>query len=199
MIRRNRRSACAVVVGCALLAPTGPASAADAPRCPSFEELGRRVDARIDGILALTPGMPLREFTGKHASQGLNFWDNVDRDKETVFFVGVSDADASVSDELVCRFDQSDRLRSCKRECCRSTTRRITEAQYKAISVGEARADVESRLCSPSRAEADKKNPKRVSIYYHIDLPIGHHDEGQTVMLTFQDGKLASKGMSPYY
>src|SRR5262249_30904670 len=159
---------------------TSRASAADAPRCPSFKELGQRVDAKISEILTLTPGMPLTEFTSKHASQGLNFWDDVGRDKETVFFVGVSDGNTQVIDELVCRFDRSDRLRSCKRECCRSTTRTITEAQYKAISVGEARAEIERRLCSPSDSEADKKSPTRVSIYYHIDLPIGEHDEGQT-------------------
>jgi hypothetical protein len=45
----------------------------------------------------------------------------------------------------------------------------------------------------------DKKHPNRVSISYHIDLPIGHHDEGQTVLLVFEGGKLTSKGMSPYY
>lgn len=40
---------------------------------------------------------------------------------------------------------------------------------------------------------------RRANLYYHIDLPVGHHDEGQTVMLVFEDGKLASKDMSPYY
>ena len=65
--------------------------------------------------------------------------------------------------------------------------------------MGEARAEVEGRLCSPSGSEADKKKPKQVSIYYHVDLPIGPHHEGQTVMLIFEDGKVASKGMSPYY
>jgi hypothetical protein len=45
----------------------------------------------------------------------------------------------------------------------------------------------------------DPKNAKRLSIYYHIDLPVGHHDEGQTVMLVFDRGKLSTKGMSPYY
>jgi hypothetical protein len=198
MTGRARQAANAFLVG-TLLAPTAkPPSGADAPGCPSFRELGRRVDAKIEGILALKPGMPLNEFS-KYASQGLNFWDDVGADKETVFFVGVTDGNAHVSDELVCRFGRDDRLRSCKRDCCRSTTRTINEAQYSALAVGDGRAEVERRLCSPSDSEADTKSPNRVSIYYHIDLPVGHHDEGQTVMLIFQYGRLASKGMSPYY
>ena len=65
--------------------------------------------------------------------------------------------------------------------------------------MGDTKADVERRLCSPSASETDPKNPKRVTLYFHIDLPVGHHDEGQTVMLVFEHGKMVSKGMSPYY
>src|SRR5262249_23083735 len=134
--------------------------------------------SRSRASLALKPGVPLHEFSN-YASQGLNVWDNVGADKETVFFVGVTDGNAHVSDELVCRFGRDDCLRSCKRECCRSTTRTISEAQYNALAVGDARREVERRFCSPSDSEADTKRPNRVSIYYHIDLPVGHHDEGQ--------------------
>jgi hypothetical protein len=198
MTGRARQAGRAALVGI-LLAPTGkPTSSAGALGCPSFLELGRRVDAKVESILALKPGMPLKDFS-KYASQGLNFWDAVGADKETIFFVSVTDGNARVSDELVCRFSRDDRLRSCKRECCRSTTRTISEAQYNELGVGDAQSDVERRLCSPSGSERDKKRPTRVSIYYHIDLPVGHHDEGQTVMLIFQNGRLASKGMSPYY
>jgi hypothetical protein len=165
--------------------------------CPSFTELGRRVDAKIREIVALKPGMSLEEFSRKYGSPGLNFWDDVGPDRENVFFVSVVDGNAHVSDELVCRFDRRDRLRSCRRECCRATTRTISKTQYNSIASGESRADLERRLCSPSNVEIDQKT-KRVSIYYHIDLPIGHHDEGQTVTLAFEGGKLTSKSMSPY-
>jgi hypothetical protein len=167
--------------------------------CPSFADLGKQVDAKVEAITALEPGLPLEDFTAKFASPALNFWDNVGTDRETVFFVTSGDGNAQVSDELVCRFDQRERLRSCKRECCRSATRTIEETQYNSLEIGTTRRDVERRLCSPSASEADNKNSKRLFTYYHIDLPIGHHDEGQTVMLVFDDGKLSSKGMSPYY
>ena len=38
-----------------------------------------------------------------------------------------------------------------------------------------------------------------VRTYYHIPLPVGHHDEGQTVMLVFEGNRLVSKDMNPYY
>jgi hypothetical protein len=52
------------------------------------------VDAKVADILALRPGMPLSEFTSKHATQALNFWDDVGVDKETVFVVGVAEGNA---------------------------------------------------------------------------------------------------------
>jgi hypothetical protein len=189
----------AIALGTMLAGIAQPVRAAEAPACPSFAELGRRVDARIDEIKALKPGLTLKEFTTRFASQGLNFWDDVGSERETVFFVVVAEGNAQVSDELVCRFDRSERLRSCRRECCRGTTRTITEEQYKAVAVGETRPELERRLCSASDSEVDPKKATRVSTYYHIDLPVGHHDEGQTVMFIFEDGKLSSKGMSPYY
>jgi hypothetical protein len=114
-------------------------------------------------------------------------------------FVAVTERNAQVSDEVVCRFDRNDRLLWCRRECCRGETRTITLDQYNSLTVGETRGVVEGRLCSPSDVEADPKNSKRVSTYYHIDLPVGHHDEGQTVLLIFEDGTLSSKDMNPYY
>jgi len=116
-----------------------------------------------------------------------------------VFDVTAAEGNAQVSDNLVCRFDKNDRLLWCKRECCRAKARTITLEQYNALKTGEARAGVEARLCSPSAAEADPKNPGRVNTYYHIDLPVGHHDEGQTVWLVFEKGALTSKDMNPYY
>jgi hypothetical protein len=197
MTGRALRSA--VVVALALLIHAEPVGAAETPTCPSFGELTRRLDAKINDILALQPGVALEEFTRKYASQALNFWDDVGVNKDTVFIVGVKDGNAQVTDQLVCLFDRSDRLLSCQRECCRYTTRTITEAQYNSIKPGETRAGIERRLCSASDSEVDPKNARRVSIYYHIDLPVDHHDEGQTVMLVFESGTLTSKGMSPYY
>jgi len=148
------------------------------PECPSFTDLGKQVDARVETIMALEPGLPLKAFTAEFASPALNFWDNVGWERETVFSVAATDGNAQVSDELVCRFDRAQRFRSCKRECCRSTTRTITETQYKSLAIGSTQSEVERRLCSPSDSEADPKNSKRLVTYYHIDLPIGHHDEG---------------------
>lgn len=107
-----------------------------------------------------------------------------------VFFVGVTENTAQVSDQVVCRFDRSERLRSCRKACCRNAGRTITQEQYGSLLIGEARQEVERRLCSPSDVGADRKKVGRVSTYYHIDLPVGHHDEGQTVMLVFEGGKL---------
>lgn len=187
-------------VGCALLAGASePPRATDVGRCPSFAALGRRVDANVHDILSLKPGLPLKEFTSSYASPALNFWDDVGSDKETVFFVAVTDGNAQVSDQLVCRFDRGERLRSCRKECCRNAGRTITQEQYSSLVVGDARPEVERRLCSPSDVEVDRKKATRVSTYYDIDLPVGHHDEGQTVVLVFEEGKLMSKDMSPYY
>jgi hypothetical protein len=182
-----------------LLTSPQVAAAADQTSCPSFVDLERRLDAKIRVILALKAGVALDEFSRKHASRGLNFWDDVGVNRETALIAGVADGNAQVTDSLVCVFDRNDRLLSCRRECCRYTTRTITKAQYDSINAGEARAEVERRLCSASNSEVDPKNAKRLSIYYHIDLPVGHHDEGQTVMLVFDRGKLSTKGMSPYY
>ena len=62
---------------------------------------------------------------------------------------------------------------------------------------GESRETIERRLCSPSNVE--RQNGGHVATYYHIPIPVGHHDEGQTVMLVFEASKLVSMGMSPYY
>jgi hypothetical protein len=62
--------------------------------------------------------------------------------------------------------------------------------------MGESRSEVEERLCSPSDVET---KGQQVLAYYHIPLPVGHHDEGQTVMLVFEGNRLVSKDMSPYY
>jgi hypothetical protein len=189
-----------LALGTALLAHlASPAPAQTTTPCPSFAALGRRVDARVHEITSLKPGLPLREFTAQYARPALNFWDDVGPDRETVFFVPMSEGNADVSDELVCRFDRNERLRWCKKECCRGTTRTITKEQYDSLAPGDARAIIEKRLCSPSTSEVDRKVPTRVTTYYHIDLPVDHHDEGQTVMLIFEAGRLSSKGMSPYY
>jgi hypothetical protein len=66
------------------------------PACPSFGDLGRRVDERVK---AIRPGVTLAQFTKEHATPALNFWDAVGSDRETVFFVGVADGNAQVSDE----------------------------------------------------------------------------------------------------
>jgi hypothetical protein len=189
-----------LIVG-ALLATTAngraePAKIEAPPACPLFGDLGRRVDERIK---AIRPGVTLTQFTKAYARPALNFWDDVGSERETVFFIGVADGNAQVSDELVCRFNKSDRLLWCRRECCRSETRTISSDQYTSLKAGETRAALEARLCSPSDVEVDPKNPRRVSTYYHIDLPVGHHDEGQTVVLVFEDGALVSKKMGPYY
>jgi hypothetical protein len=182
----------ACLIGCAEREPAG-----ETPVCPSFAELGRRLDAKVEEIEALEPGLPLQDFT-RHAIPSLNFWDDVGSERETGFLVAVSDGNTQVSDNLICRFDRSERLRSCRRECCRYTTRTITKEQYDSIAAGETRDALERRLCSPSDSEVDAENAARASTYYHIDLPIGHHDEGQGVMLRFEDGRLTSKHMSPY-
>jgi hypothetical protein len=76
-------------------------------------------------------------------------------------------------------------------------SRSVTLEQYESLQLGESRAAVESRLCSPSWEEAESAG--RSKTYYHIPLPVGHHDEGQTVMLAFDNDLLSFKGMSPYY
>jgi hypothetical protein len=198
---RNRRVTALlalVLVTCTLLrsAVFGKQKAAETPACPSFSELGRQIDKRVQ---AIKPGRSLREFTSEFATQALNFWDRIGSQRETVFFVTVEEGNAQVTDELVCRFDKNDLLLWCKRECCRGHVRTITLEQYNALTIGESRAAVERRLCSPSDVAVDPKDSTRVSTYYHIDLPVGHHDEGQTVMLVFKSAALSSKGMSPYY
>jgi hypothetical protein len=181
----------------ALLA--GDAGPAAEQACPSFADLGQRVDGRVEAVKALQPGLALKEFTSRFATQALNFWDDIGSERETVFFVAVTEGNAQVSDQLVCRFDRNERLLWCQRECCRGATRTITIEQYNSLTVGETRPEVERRLCSPSDVEVDSTGSQRVKTYYHIDLPIGHHNEGQTVMLVFESGKLSSKSMSPYY
>ena len=194
--RRGRAVSVGTLLWTSASVLAGSAPADTLPVCPSFAALGRRVD---DRVRAIKPGLTLKEFTSQVATQALNFWDNVGWQRETVFFVTVTEGNAQVSDEVVCRFDRNDRLVRCKRECCRGETRTITLDQYNSLAVGETRAVVEGRLCSPSDAEADPKNAKLVRTYYHIDLPVGHHDEGQTVLLVFENGTVSSKGMSPYY
>jgi hypothetical protein len=200
MTRPISHPARTATVLCVVLFGVAPQASAVGPLdCPSFPVLGRRLDAKVAEVIALKPGLPLTEFDGKYAFRALNFWDDVGSERETVFFVGVKEGNASVSDQVVCRFDQSDRLRSCRKECCRHATRTITKEQYDSLALGDSRTDVERRLCSPSDWEVDKKAPTNITTYYHIDLPIHHHDEGQTVMLVFKGGKLTSRDMSPYY
>jgi hypothetical protein len=171
-----------------------PVTADDAPvPCPSFAELGARLDREI---ASLKPGTPLRDFTRDFASQALNF-ERPTSPEGALFIVGVSEGNATVTDELQCRFDAGERLVSCHRECCRDSIRQITPEQYESLAQGETREEVERRLCSPS--DTERQGADRISTYYHIALPIGHHDEGQTVLLVFERGKLVFMGMSPYY
>jgi hypothetical protein len=65
------------------------------------------------------------------------------------------------------------------------------------LQLGESRAAVERRLCPPSWVESESASRGR--LYYHSPVPVGHHDEGQTVMLEFDEDRLSFKGMSPYY
>jgi hypothetical protein len=175
-----------------LAAPASEAVEAQAS-CPSFDILRAKLNRQI---AALKPGMPLQEFTHGFASQALNFETPTSREG-ALFFVGVSEGNATVTDELQCRFDSAKKLISCHRECCAYNSREISPAQFESLVIGESRQAIELRLCSPSTHEGQKGG--RVATYYHIDLPIGHHDEGQTVMLVYERGKLISKGMSPYY
>jgi hypothetical protein len=161
--------------------------------CPSFKDLGKRLDERIAGI---KPGTSLQEFTEGFASRALNFDDPKSREG-ALFFVGVTEGNATVVDELQCRFDSHARLISCRRECCRSESRSITLAQYDSLAVGQLRQDVEARLCSPS--DVERKGLGKIQTYYHIPLPVGHHWEGQTVLLEFENDRLTFKDMSPYY
>jgi len=177
------------------LAPTtaGTVEPIPLPGCPSFKTLGVTLDQRIAG---LKPGLTLQEFTKTFASQALNFEHPQSREG-ALFFIGVSDGNASVTDEVQCRFDRAGRLISCHRECCRSETRSVTLEQYNSLAVGQSRSDIEARLCSPSHAERASRIKLRTS--YHIALPVGHHDEGQGVLLIFENDRLTFKGMSPYY
>jgi hypothetical protein len=149
-------------------------------------------------VKSIKPGVSLKEFTTSGpARRALNFWNEVPGGlRETVFFVSASDGNSVVRDQVVCRFSKNDILLSCKRVCCRGQGRSISLEQYNSLEVGEAQAAVERRLCTPSDSERD--GPRRLKTYYHIALPVGHHDEGQTVMLLFEDGSLVSKAMSPY-
>jgi len=161
--------------------------------CPSFDILRAKLNRQI---AALRPGIPLQEFTHAFASQALNFETPTSREG-ALFIVGASEGNAMVTDELQCRFDSGNKLISCHRECCAYSIRDITAVQFQLLAIGESREAVEARLCAPSLHERQKGG--RVATYYHIDLPIGHHDEGQTVMLVYERGKLISKDMSPYY
>jgi hypothetical protein len=163
------------------------------PACPSFGTLRAKLDQRIAD---LKPGLALREFTRGFASQALNF-EKPTYFQGALFIVAISEGNATVTDELQCRFDASEQLISCRRECCQYTIREMTLDQYTSLAKGESREAVEGRLCSPSSTE--RQSAGRVATYYHVPLPVGHHDEGQTAMLVFEDGKLSSKGMSPYY
>lgn len=170
---------------------------ADEPsQCPSFDELGLKVDRRVD---AIRPGVTLREFTTTAAvTRALNFWDEVPGSlRETVFFMSAGEGNAIVSDNIVCRFDSGDRLVSCERVCCRAQSRTVTLEQYNSLRLGESRSAVEGRLCSPSWVETESAS--RVKTYYHVPLPVGHHDEGQAVMLVFDHNELSFKDMNPYY
>jgi hypothetical protein len=180
-----------------LLLATLAAGASDADEasssCPSFRALGQQLDAKI---AAIKPGTPLKEFTTTTASRAFDF-DNPTSRKGALFFVGVREGNASVVDELECRFDSVGRLVRCRRECCRSESRRVSLDQYNSIALGQTRIQVEAKLCAPSDVESAKAG--KVKTYYHIPLPVGHHDEGQTVMLVFDNDRLSFKGMSPYY
>lgn len=72
----------------------------------------------------------------------------------------------------------------------------MSVALYESLKVGDERSAVEGRACSPSDTEA---KGEQTTTYYHVPLPVDHHDEGQTAMLVFKQNKLASKTMSPYY
>jgi hypothetical protein len=168
--------------------PVGPS-----PACPSFKDLGLKLDRRI---ASLKPGTTFEEFTRDFASRALE-WERPQSPTGALFFAGISEGNASISDELQCRFDAGNRLVSCHRECCRSESREVTLDQYNSLTVGESRSDVEWRLCSPSLVE--RKSPASVTTYYHIPLPVGEHYEGQGVLLVFDQDRLSSKGMSPYY
>jgi hypothetical protein len=169
---------------------TTPATAVG---CPSFSALGVELDRRIS---ALKPGLTLHEFTSGFASQALNFEHPQSREGAG-FIVGVSEGNATVTDNLHCRFDARGLLVRCRRECCRYTGRRVTLEQYDAIATGQTRSEVEARLCSPSFVEREGRS--KVKTYYHIPLPVAHHDEGQGVLLVFENDRLTFKGMSPYY
>jgi hypothetical protein len=175
-----------------IAAATSIAEEASQP-CPSFKALGLQLDAKI---AAIKPGIPLKEFTTTTASRAFDFDDPKSR-KGALFLIGVREGNASVVDELDCWFDSGGRLIRCRLVCCRSESRRVSLGQYNAIAIGQTRAEVEAVLCAPSDTESEKLGT--VKTYYHIPLPVGHHDEGQTVMLVFDNGRLSSKGMSPYY
>ena len=190
-----------VVVACGSPAPAtvAPPVAAASPtatpiNCPSFQTLGRQVDAKV---AAIKPGVTLSQFETDGIGRALNFWDPAPGGlRETVFFVSVDEGNAAVSDQVVCRFNKADVLQSCRKECCRSESRTMSAAVYESLKIGDDRSAVEERACSPSATE--RKGQQRTT-YYHVPLPVDHHDEGQTAMLVFKQDKLASKNMSPYY
>ncbi len=161
--------------------------------CPAFGPLREKLNSQIAG---LKPGMPLQEFTRGFASQALNF-EKPTYFRGALFRAGLAEGNATVTDTLQCRFDSAEKLISCHRECCAYTIREVTLDQYKSVAIGDSREAVEQRLCSPSTVE--QQGATKVATYYYIDLPVGHHDEGQTVMLVYERGKLVSKDMSPYY
>ena len=148
-------------------------------------------------MAAIKPGITLKEFTSSGSvERALNFWDEVPGGlRDTVFFVGVSDGNTAVTDEVVCRFNERDILISCRRACCRSQSRSVTLEQYDSLRQGESRAMIENRLCTPSDTERDAAG--RVKTYYHIALPIGEHWEGQTVLLAFEKDVLAFRAGAP--
>ena len=184
-----------VAIGLALLtlAARVGLAAETSQTCPSFKALGLQVDAKI---AAIKPGTSLKEFTTTTASRAFDF-DNPKSREGALFFVGVREGNASVVDGFSCRFDSSGELVRCRRECCRSEVRQVSLDQYNSIAIGQTRSEVEARLCTPSDTESEK--PRKLKTYYHIALPVGHHDEGQTVMLVFEEDRLSFKGMSPYY
>jgi hypothetical protein len=188
-----RRAAIAFGLGIQFVAAAASQAVEAGASCPSFDVLRVKLNRQI---AALKPGLPLREFTHGFASQALNF-ETPTSHEGALFIVGISEGNAAVTDELQCRFDSAKKLIACHRECCAYNIRDITPAHFESLVVGESRETVEARLCSPSTFE--KKKGGRVATYYHIDLPIDHHDEGQTVMLVYERGRLVSKAMSPYY
>jgi hypothetical protein len=183
-----------IVVIAVSTAASQAASGAVSPStpCPSFEALGRQLDRRFAQV---KPGTTLADFVVQVAPRALDF-DTPQSREGAMFDLFISEGNATVSDNLTCRFDRTDRLLSCRKECCRSRSRLIAPEVFAALAIGDTRASVIQRACSPSLLE---RKGSRVNAYYHDPTPIFGHDEGQTVLLTFEHERLVSKDKSPYY